>query len=315
MEQKQRRINSATYFFIVVTAVCFLATVLINLLYTKGIIRGIEVKLNIVISQSLILIPIIVYFIITKRKFTEVVRLKKTHPLMIIIVPIIAFAIIPLMTVINALSMLVVDNRVSDVASVLVQKNSYGVALFFIALIPAIIEELAYRGIVLGNYIEGSRLSAIVLSGFLFGIMHMNFNQMAYAFVLGIIFGFLLEATGSILSTMLVHFCINGTSISLTYLANKLAPLSEQLEKTELTDEALLQSVKIYAPLAVVGLVIAASLIFVLAMLNNRKDYFISIFKRTPKQFGEKKARIATLPFIIIVIVCIGICIIDEFVL
>lgn len=315
MEQKQKRINSATYFFIVVTSLCFLATVLINLLYAKGIIRGIEVKLNIVISQGLILLPIIVYFIITKRKFTEVVRLKKTHPLMIIIVPIIAFAIIPLMTVINALSMLIVDNRVSDVTSALVQKNSYGVALFFIAFIPAIIEELAYRGIVLGNYIEGSRLSAIVLSGFLFGIMHMNFNQMAYAFVLGIIFGFLLEATGSILSTMLVHFCINGTSISLSYLANKLAPLSDQLEKTELTDEVLLQSVKIYAPLAVVGLVIAASLIFVLAILNNRKDHFISIFKRTPKQPGEKKARIATLPFIIIVIVCIGICIIDEFVL
>lgn len=40
--------------------------------------------------------------------------------------------------------------------------------------------------------------------------MHMNFNQMAYAVVIGLIFGFVVEATGSIIPTMIMHFLING---------------------------------------------------------------------------------------------------------
>ena len=55
------------------------------------------------------------------------------------------------------------------------------------AATPAIVEELAYRGFILGNYRYGGRLAAIIISGIMFGVMHMNFNQMAYAMILGIL--------------------------------------------------------------------------------------------------------------------------------
>ena len=45
-----------------------------------------------------------------------------------------------------------------------------------------------------------------------------NLNQFCYATVMGIVFALLIEATGSILSTMLIHFAINGFSVVMMYL-------------------------------------------------------------------------------------------------
>lgn len=134
----------------------------------------------------------------------------------------------------------------------------------FMAVLPAVVEETAYRGVILGNFNEGNRLTAVIMSGVLFGIMHMNLNQMAYAIVLGIIFAFLLEATGSIISTMLAHFCINGVSVSLNYIVNKVPLFASQAEETELTKQVILQMVSVYLPLAAIGTLIAAALIYLL---------------------------------------------------
>ncbi len=40
-----------------------------------------------------------------------------------------------------------------------------------------------------------------------FRTLHLNFNQMPYAVYLGIVFALMVEATGSIYTSMLMHFC------------------------------------------------------------------------------------------------------------
>ena len=313
--QKQKRMNSAVYFFIALIAVYEAATIIIYILAKNKILLGLDVKANILISQSLIFVPTVVYLCISKRNVFDLIRFKKTHPLMLVLVPIIALAIIPLTTVINALSMLFVDNQISGLSNSLVSNNSYGIALLFMAVLPAVVEETAYRGVILGNFNEGNQLTAVIMSGVLFGIMHMNLNQMAYAIVLGIIFAFLLEATGSILSTMLAHFCINGVSVSLSYIVNKIPLLASQTEETELTKQVILQTVSVYLPLAAIGTLIAAALIYLLAILNKRKDYFIGLFRKKETGLEDKPVRIITPALVITMIVCIVICVVEEFVL
>lgn len=310
--QKQKRINGAVYFFIALIAIYEIASIII--MFTDAL-SGLDVKLNILISQSLIFVPTIVYFILTRRNVFDVIRFKKTHPLMIILVPIIALAIVPLTTVINALSMLFVDNRISGVSNALINNNSYGISLLFMAVLPAVVEETAYRGVILGNFNEGNQLTAVIMSGVLFGIMHMNLNQMAYAIVLGIIFAFLLEATGSILSTMLAHFCINGISVSLNYIVNKMPLFASQAEETQLTKQTILQAVSVYLPFAAVGTLIAAALIYLLANLNKRKEYFIALFKKKENVSKDNSPKIVTPLLLITIVVCIAICVIEEFIL
>lgn len=47
------------------------------------------------------------------------------------------------------------------------------------------------------------------MSAFLFALFHGNLNQFAYAFVLGLFWGFLYSKTGSVKYTIWMHMCIN----------------------------------------------------------------------------------------------------------
>ncbi|MCC4659075.1 hypothetical protein LMC57_25060, partial [Escherichia coli] len=42
----------------------------------------------------------------------------------------------------------------------------------------------------------------------------------------------IVEITGSLLSTMIIHFTINGTTVSLTYLLSRLSPSASQATST-----------------------------------------------------------------------------------
>ena len=53
----------------------------------------------------------------------------------------------------------------------------------------------------------------MLLSALLFGLTHLNFNQMSYAVLVGIVSVLLLEGSGSIFYSMLFHICINTTNV------------------------------------------------------------------------------------------------------
>lgn len=110
----------------------------------------------------------------------------------------------------------------------------FPVAFFVIAVTPTICEELLFRGVLYRGYRKTGRWVAIVLSAFLFGIMHMNLNQFFYAFVVGIIFALVNEVTGSILPSVFLHLYMNGRSTVLLFLmANSSEGLQEQYSMKE----------------------------------------------------------------------------------
>jgi hypothetical protein len=104
------------------------------------------------------------------------------------------------------------------------------------AVIPACIEEFVFRGIFYHSYRKSGILGAALLSGVLFGMLHLNINQFIYAFFIGIIFALLVEATGSMFSSMLAHFAINTYSI----IVLKLVPdhLTENVNAEEILNTA-----------------------------------------------------------------------------
>ena len=100
--------------------------------------------------------------------------------------------------------------------------TSYGfdslfVNLVFSALLPGICEELVHRGMLLKSLKPLGMWKAILLSGFLFGLLHMNIEQFFYATVIGIFLGFLTVMTGSIFPAMIVHFMNNALSVYVTF--------------------------------------------------------------------------------------------------
>lgn len=67
----------------------------------------------------------------------------------------------------------------------------------------------------------------------MFGCMHMNLNQFIYAFALGVYLAFLVEATGSVFSSMLAHFTLNATSTVMSYFL----PLIYEQIGIDMTDQ------------------------------------------------------------------------------
>ncbi len=173
-------------------------------------------------SQLILILPSLIYIGKGKLNLRKVFRLNRIRPGNIILIILFSYLITPLMTFINALSMLFVENTTSAVMVNLVVENGLPLSLFMVALIPAIFEESVYRGIFYNEYRKVNPLHAIFLSAFLFGIIHLNLNQFAYAFAMGIVFSLAIEATDSIISTMIIHFFINGTSIFTLYIYPKI---------------------------------------------------------------------------------------------
>ena len=93
--------------------------------------------------------------------------------------------------------------------------------LIVIAVLPAICEELAFRGFILSGFRHiGRKWRAIVLTACFFGVVHGIIQQSLLACLLGVVLGFLAVQSGSILPCIVFHLTHN----SLALLNSRLTP-------------------------------------------------------------------------------------------
>ncbi len=97
--------------------------------------------------------------------------------------------------------------------------------LLAFAVAPAICEELAFRGFILSGFRHlGHKRLAILFSSIFFGLAHFVLQQSIIACVLGLVIGYLVVQTGSILSGMVFHFIHNGLLVTLSWLMRDSVP-------------------------------------------------------------------------------------------
>ena len=109
--------------------------------------------------------------------------------------------------------------------------------LLSLAAIPAVCEELFFRGFLLSAFRSGmSQRLAIAFSGALFGLFHVIVNQSLFAerFVptcfLGLVLAAICVRTGSLLPGMLLHVMHNGFLLSLSSFTEELKALGIGVE-------------------------------------------------------------------------------------
>lgn len=96
----------------------------------------------------------------------------------------------------------------------------FGFMLTFIstAVVPPLTEEFAFRGVVLGALKKYGNGFAIMTSAIIFGVVHGNFQQIPFAFLVGLILGFVTIKTGSIWLAVGIHAFNNAFSVFLDYI-------------------------------------------------------------------------------------------------
>lgn len=85
------------------------------------------------------------------------------------------------------------------------------------AVLPALVEEMIFRGYILGALRPHGDGLAIVLSAVLFGLFHGNVLQIPFALILGLVMGYLTVQTDSIWPAVLLHFTNNLMSVLLAF--------------------------------------------------------------------------------------------------
>ena len=263
--------------------VLFTATVLVYiiLMYSLQLTGFNELPFNIrlVIPEIILLVPALLYVVILRPSTVDGVSMSLVSPLTTILTVILTFCIMPLVMVINTVSSLIGGNEVDSVMNELVLENPLWMNLIIIALLPAVVEEFIFRGLLFNGYKKRNPLMAILLSAFLFGLMHMNLNQFSYAFVIGIIFGFLAYATGSLLPSILGHFIINGTSVVITHFSSG---ATQEPVATDITMQVaqFISAIMILGVIAVAGTVVAFFVFWAICYKNRGFESVKRLFLR-----------------------------------
>ncbi|RIJ48578.1 CPBP family intramembrane metalloprotease [Maribellus luteus] len=131
--------------------------------------------------------------------------------------------------------------------------------LFMVAFLPAIGEELLFRGVIQKIFTRMTRNHhwGIWISAILFSAMHMQFFGFIPRMVLGAVFGYLLVWSGSMWLPMLGHFLNNAIAVTAMFLVNN-GTIGEGVEDYG--------STSYYA--ATISLVIIAALLFLIKREN-----------------------------------------------
>ena len=90
--------------------------------------------------------------------------------------------------------------------------------IFAVSAVPAFAEEFAFRGIVMGRLKKFGNSFAIIASAVMFGAMHGNTTQIVFAFLLGLVFGFVDIIADSILPSIIIHFLNNFYAVTFDVL-------------------------------------------------------------------------------------------------
>ena len=102
-------------------------------------------------------------------------------------------------------------------------------SLIATAVVPPLVEEFACRGIILGCLRRFGDGFAVLISAILFGLMHGNFDQMPFAFMVGLALGYIVVKTDSLWIAVAVHAANNLVSVVFEYLLAGLSQNSQNL--------------------------------------------------------------------------------------
>lgn len=127
-----------------------------------------------------------------------------------------------------------------------------------VAVTPAIMEELVFRGILQKGLLRNAKpRTAIILSSILFMLMHLSVEQMAFTFLCGLLLGYMAYKSGSILPSMAFHFVNNLIVVITLYSFDEIAENSANATQLGISDVTILISTVVFVVISLAILIFA----------------------------------------------------------
>ncbi len=217
-ENKKTEAISIVAVFVIMVLMNIGLSRLINALYDKGV--DIPLIVYGTLIEVAIMIPAIVYIRMKGENLLESLGFHKVKITTILLTVLLTLLSMPLYMCANVLSQIFVPNTVVQASSQLLS-GSLLASWFVMTIAAPICEEIAIRGFCFNRFRKvTSLLIAAFVSAVMFGIIHLNINQMCYAIVLGVVFALANFASGSIWTSITMHFLVNNIGFLTLAAAN-----------------------------------------------------------------------------------------------
>lgn len=145
------------------------------------------------------------------------------------------------------------------------------ISIIFVSILPAIGEELLFRGAVARGLKRKNYLFAIIISGLMFSIFHGNASQTVHQFLIGMVFAYLYFVTGSLWASIIAHFCNNAFAIILdVIMANTGA--NEAFVKISVGGQ-----IAIYVVMCIIGLIALYFLLRLIMKISKQEKHIIDL--------------------------------------
>jgi len=257
-------------------------------------------------SIVLILLPAIIYILITKGKFKQVLRLNKLTLKQIMITIIIAIVCIPLSMCLSIIGVMFFKNNIGAYMTSIATSTPLIVMLLLVAVMPAIIEEISLRGVVLWGYNGQSKVMAALFTGVFFGILHLDGHQFLAAAVLGFIMAYVVRVTNSIFSSMIIHFIINGSSVIV--LARSLSmtnsdEIAKQAQNLDMTQISLDTKIMIIIGVTIIGICLFGLIFKLIQKMEKNNLYSTPQIVEGAQVASLEKGGLINIPLLLIIIV------------
>jgi membrane protease YdiL (CAAX protease family) len=194
------------------------------------------------------------------------------------------------------------NTEVSNSLEGILKEIPLSFTILMTAVLAPIFEELLFRKILIDRCVQFGELNAIILSGIIFGLFHMNISQFFYATALGMIFAWVYIRTGNILYTMFLHFCINT-------VGGVIPSIFMRLGSTDSTDFSTMSPIDIVSSVYTILQVVIA-VIGVILFIAKRKNMLVD---PTTPVIDKKNMKLtySNAGIITYIVMCIIIMIID----
>lgn len=273
-----------------------------------------DFRLALFLGEAFMLAPALLLLALFKVNPVRLCHFRKIKVSTALMTVLFSFFAMPAATLMNILSMFFVENTVSMMSGEIIQ-TGFLLSFLAIAVFGPAAEEFVFRGILFGGYRESaSALKAILLSALLFGMMHMNFNQMGYAFVLGIGMALLVEVTGNIWPSIIFHITVNARSVIVLFLTDGMGKWAQGVLNDVGLSEELMENAGAAITNSQLGAMLCLELLIAVVCLPIAGCILVWIAKREggldklKNLWSERKAgRVFSIPVILGIIICAGI--------
>lgn len=237
--------------FVSITVFIIVSTILVSLLFgpninmsdysNQEVIQALKLT-QLITSIGLFIIPSIIFAKIASDDPTKYLGLKtQTKTIFFLLIPLMMVCSGPLINFLSELNLKLKlpeslhyieewmknsEESAEKITTAFLNVSSIEELLFnllLIAMIPAIGEELLFRGVLQKLLIQGTGNihAGIWITAILFSAMHMQFFGFLPRMMMGVLFGYLFVWTKSLWIPILAHFVNNGMAVVVSFLMYK----------------------------------------------------------------------------------------------